>query len=453
MSKYSGFSARASLMVVGVRMRAMGIWKAVEEAVHIEQKVVRYRPIDKVLDALIMILAGGRGIVEVNTLVRSDKLLQAAFGREGCADQSTVSATLNACATDNVDQLRQALTLPMQQHSRAGEHDYAAHYQVLDIDMSGLGAGEQGEGVSRGYFADGQTKRGRQLGRVIATWYGENVYERLYDGKRQLHHALETLVDGAEEVLMLQRAERQRTLLRIDRGGGEDAQINFLLKRGYAILVKAHSWQRSRKLAASVHTWQVDPRDPDRQFGWVSEPHPYHKPTRQLAVRTHKKDGTWSASVLVTTAPHALLAQLGHLPTHRIVTDLDQALATLYAYDKRGGAAETQFKADKQGLFLAKRNKRSFPAQEMLLLLAQLAHNLLLWLRDDLPTDHPPLRSWGILRLVRDVFAIPGQARFDAQGHLLQITLNQAHPLAVPVVQAFAPALAACHVVLTWGQI
>jgi hypothetical protein len=40
----------------------------------------------------------------------------------------------------------------------------------------------------------------------------------------------------------------------------------------------------------------------------------------------------------------------------------------LYAYDRRGGAAETQFKGDKQGLFLAKRNKRAFDAQAMLVL-------------------------------------------------------------------------------------
>jgi hypothetical protein len=91
-----------------------------------------------VLDALVMILAGGRGVVEVNTRVRSDGVLQAAFGREGCADQSTVSATLNACTRDNVAQLRGALKDILQQHSRACEHDYAARYQVLDIDMSGL---------------------------------------------------------------------------------------------------------------------------------------------------------------------------------------------------------------------------------------------------------------------------------------------------------------------------
>lgn len=44
MCKFTRFSARASLMVVGLRMRAMGIWKVIEGKVQIRQKVIRYRP-------------------------------------------------------------------------------------------------------------------------------------------------------------------------------------------------------------------------------------------------------------------------------------------------------------------------------------------------------------------------------------------------------------------------
>ena len=141
MSKCTRFSARASLMVVGLRMRAMGIWKVVEEKVQIKQKVIRYRPIDKLLDGFIMMLAGGRGITEINTRVRPDEMLQAAFGRDGCADQSTVSATFNACHAENVQQLGQAVQTIYQKHSRACAHDYEQNWQVLDIDMTGLTGG------------------------------------------------------------------------------------------------------------------------------------------------------------------------------------------------------------------------------------------------------------------------------------------------------------------------
>src|SRR5579863_10461723 len=109
MRKYSEFSARASLMIVGLRMRALGIWKVVEQKVAIKQKAVHYRPLDKVLDGFILMLSGGRGVVEVNTRVRPDELLQSAFGRDGCAEQSTVSATFNACTPENVVELREAI--------------------------------------------------------------------------------------------------------------------------------------------------------------------------------------------------------------------------------------------------------------------------------------------------------------------------------------------------------
>lgn len=450
MSKFTRFSARASLMVVGLRMRAMGIWQVVEAKVQIKQKVLRYRPIDKLLDSFILILAGGRGITEVNTRVRPDAMLQAAFGRDSCADQSTVSETLNACDGENVGQLRAAVDDIYRDHSRACDHDYEANWQVLDIDMTGLPAGMQGEGVSKGYFALTKKRRGRQLGRVVATWYDEIVTERLYAGNRQLHGSLQELVLDSEHILNLQRSERQRTLLRIDGGGGETAHINWELKRGYLILVKAQGWQRIDRMAEAVSTWTPDPCDPDRQMAWASCPYAYHKPTRQLLVRTRKQTGDWSYSLLVCNAPDALLMRLGHVPIRRVARDVDRMLALLYAYDRRGGAAETSFKGDKQGLFLAKRNKRAFAAQEMLVLLAQLAHNLLIWTRAALSDAEQHL---GILRLVRDVLTIPGKIELDAQGRFLSITLNQRCPFAAALVHAFSAALSRDGLLLILGEI
>lgn len=63
----------------------------------IEQKVIKYTPVEKLQDAFINIMAGGHGMVEVNNRVRPDAALSAAFGRNGCAEQSTVSETVNAC--------------------------------------------------------------------------------------------------------------------------------------------------------------------------------------------------------------------------------------------------------------------------------------------------------------------------------------------------------------------
>ena len=60
MKNYNAFSAYASLAVIGLRMRQMKIWKTIEEHVQIHQKTIRHTPLEKLLDAFINILAGGR---------------------------------------------------------------------------------------------------------------------------------------------------------------------------------------------------------------------------------------------------------------------------------------------------------------------------------------------------------------------------------------------------------
>jgi hypothetical protein len=66
--------------------------------------------------------------------------------------------------------------------------------------------------------------------------------------------------------------------------------------------------------------------------------------------------------------------------------------------------------------------KRRFPAQEMLVLRAQLAYNLIAWAHLALARTEPQLASFGLLRFVRDLFHIPGRIELDAQGHVFQIT-------------------------------
>jgi hypothetical protein len=446
MTEYTAyFSPRTSLAAVGLYMREQGIWQVIEETVKVDQKVLKHTPTDKLLDCLINILAGGDGVVEINTRVRPDRALQAAFGRTDCADQSVVSATLNACSQATVAQMRTALATIYQQHSQGYAHDYTAHDQVLDVDMTGMPAGRQGEGVTKGYFAKHPHQRGRQLGRVCATRYDEVVVDRLYIGKRQLDSALQELVQAAEEVLVLDTPRRARTIIRADRGGGTEDDINWLLERGYQILVKTHSWRRAQKLAASVVAWVADPRDPGREAGWVQSPFPYAAPTRQVAVRTRKANGEWSHAVLVSNLSSDALAQL--------VSTTDPLWAVVYAYDLRGGGAETQNRNDKQGLGLTKRNKASFAAQEMLVLLAQLAHNLTIWTRNHLAKTAPALQRFGILRLVRDVLQIPGQVQLDSHGHIVQITLNRPHPFAQIFVQTFSSFLARDDLSLILRQI
>lgn len=447
------FSPRASLAIVGMNIQQMGIWEMIGQEVKIQQKTVTHTPLQKLQDAFINIMAGGQGIVEVNQRVKPDASLSAAFGREQCADQSGVSATLNVCQADNVVQMRQAMQAIYRRYGAGYCHDYGRCWQMLDIDMSGMPAGRQGDGCQKGYFAKQKNKRGRQMGRVYATLYDEIVSERLYPGKTQLNRSLLELVTDAETILNLNPGFRKRTIIRIDGGGGNDADINWLLGRGYKLLVKVTHWKRVAKLVTSVSVWETDPKDPRRQAGWVQSPFVYDQPTRQLAVRCQDKKGKWRTTILVFNLDDKQLCWLNEQGKRSSTTPVDPFWATVYAYDLRGGAVETAIKGSKQGLGITKRNKKSFHAQEMLLLLGQLAYNITAWVRDGLASCQAKLRQFGMLRMVRDAFHIAGCLHFDTDGYIVQISLNQAHELATSFIKAFAFFLARDGTVANLRQI
>ena len=92
----------------------------------------------------------------------------------------------------------------------------------------------------------------------------------------------------------------------------------------------------------------------------VQEPVDLGQPTQPCAVRTPSADqpGSLYYAVLVSSLP--LTPQ-----------------EAVEGYDGRAGI-ENDFKGDKQGLGLPARRKRKLAAQEMVVLLAGLAHNLLL---------------------------------------------------------------------------
>jgi hypothetical protein len=447
------YSPRASLAIVGMNIQQMGIWDMIGQQVKTQQKTVIHTPLQKLQDAFINIIAEGQGIVEVNQRVKPDASLSSAFGRQSCADQSGISATLNRCQAENVEQMRQAMQTIYRRYGSGYRHDYGRSWQLLDIDMSGMPAGREGEGSETGYFAKQKNKRGRQLGRVYATLYDEIVSERLYSGRTQLNRSLQELVATAETVLNLNPGLRKRTILRIDGGGGNEADINQLLTNGYQLLVKVVHWKRVEKLAATVVTWQPDPKEPRRQAGWVSHPFAYDQPTRQLAVRCQTKKGTWRTAILVLTLDDDQLRWLNEQGKRPFSPPVDPVWLAVYAYDLRGGGVETAIKGSKQGLGITKRNKKSFHAQEMLLLLGQLAYNIIGWVRNGLASCQARLRQFGMLRMVRDAFHIAGTFAFDSDGHIVQISLNQAHELAAYFIAVFASFLARDGTVANLRQI
>jgi hypothetical protein len=116
-------------------------------------------------------------------------------------------------------------------------------------------------------------------------------------------------------------------------------------------------------------------------------------------MRTPKDKGGYQYAVLVTT-----------------LMDLEPA-ALADAYDGRA-TIEASFCQDKQALGLVTRRQHRWEAQQMVLLLARLAHHLLLWGKQwlrQVPTTRRRLQGYGLVRLLRDVWAV----RLDGQRALL----------------------------------
>lgn len=448
------FTPCASLAALGCHLRQIKLFDPVREYVQIAQKTIVHTPTDKLYDAFITILAGAHGIVEVNTRLRSDVALQQAFGRTTCAEQSTIQDTLNACTPENVTQLTSALTTIYRQYGQGSHHNYQDRRQLLDVDLSGMPCGPKAALATKGYFANARNRRGRQLGRVVASRYREIVTDQVYAGTTSLVTALRPLVEAAEQVLELDERRRQRTILRIDAGGGSVDDINWLLARGYHVHTKDYSRQRARKLGQSVTEWLDDPEIAGRQVGWVSIPATdYLREVRRIAVRWRKKNGQWEYAVVISSlTAREVIEEVGQ-PRERVLDHQAVTLAYVRFYDERGGGVETTFKDDKQGVGLTKRGKKRIAAQQMLVLLGALAHNVIVWARDWLAAHEPKVRRYGVLRLVRDVFHMSGCLVHDRHGRLIKIILNQRAPLVRGVSRSLDVLLRPRHIAVNWGQI
>jgi len=447
------FSQRSALVVVGLKVQAIRLFDPIATGVHIPQKVVQYTPAQKLQDAFISILAGSHGLVETNKRVRPDHALQRAFGRAACAEQSTISETINCATEQNVTELQGAVKTIYQRFSRGYRHDYAKHWQILDADTSGLPAGKKAELCTKGYFARQRNRRGRQLARVTAARYDEVVVDQVYAGKIQLTTALQPLILAAEEVLELDAPKRARTLWRIDAGGGSEDDVNWVLARDYHLLTKDYSAKRAARLAQSVQVWYPDPKVQGREVGLVTQPHPYARATTQVAVRARKKNGRWGYAVLITTLSASDILELLARPKTLVEDPATALLAYVYCYDQRAGGVEIQIKGDKQGLGLTKRNKRKFTAQQVVVLLASVAHNVVIWARQWLAEVSARFAGYGIVRMVRDVFQMRGRVTLTREGRVTDIVLDQNEPLVLEIVKGLRTFLTDKTVSINWGEI
>jgi hypothetical protein len=143
--------------------------------------------------------------------VRPDVPLQRAFGRDRCADQSTIQRTLNAFTPE-----RGAVEAIGRRYSAVFSHEFEHEMLIVEVDLSGLRASKRAEGSTKGYFSGERNATGRQLLRVSVPQYKEILFEKLYTGKTTSCEVLKESLKEVQRLLSLEAAKRRRTLVRLD---------------------------------------------------------------------------------------------------------------------------------------------------------------------------------------------------------------------------------------------
>ncbi len=423
-------SAHASLCLLGGYLRLVGFFRPLEAGFPLRQKVRKSTPVQKVEMVFVSLLAGAKASYHTGTTLRVDPALQAAVGLPGCAEQSVLAATLDAATEADVAARRQVVEASCLQYSQARRHDFAQAVLGLDVDPSPLPASKRAEGSERGYRGRGRSKTGRKLGRVRAAQYQETVWEAVLPGNavetlavvQQAVAATERLLGGAGDAAAAQ-AKRARIEFRLDSGWGSEELINWLLARGYQVTGKFKSTARVRKLVQPITRWEPT-TSPGREVAPVPQPVPLARPCAQYAVRTPSKDkpsGYYQAVLFTSRCELGMHAVVDH-------------------YDGRAGMA-AELQSDKRGLGLGGLRQHKLAAQRLLVLLGQWAHNVLVWARRWLARGAPRLAGFGIVRLVQEVWAVPGRVKL-ANGQVRRVRLRSEHPRARDVCRGLRALLA-----------
>ena len=197
-------------------------------------------------------------------------------------------------------------------------------------------------------------------------------------------------MQAVQSSLELDEKQRKRTVWRMDGGGGSDANFRLLLQQGYQIHAKGLSSSRAAALAQKVVRWDA--------YGdiWLGEVDPTFdlgSPIRVFVQRRCKK-GQFVHTYFVSTLK---LPSKKHFLTY---------------YHERGGAETEQFRADKSGLALAIRRKRSLTGQMGYILLTDLAHNLLADFKHHALVGSR-FEGYGLKRIIRDLLSMPGVLVFE----------------------------------------
>ncbi len=151
--------AHVPLAALGYALRRAGVLTPLQE-ITLPMKTLTHSPGDKLIEALVLVLAGGRATAQADLLLRPNRGLAQAWGQSQFAQQSTLADTLDAFDETSLATLRTAAECIWQSHSQAQQHDFRSGWLWLDDDLTGLPASRHAQGSTKGYFPGEKTAPG-----------------------------------------------------------------------------------------------------------------------------------------------------------------------------------------------------------------------------------------------------------------------------------------------------
>ena len=150
--KSKAMTSHVPLAVFGYVLGRTGVLSPLDE-VALPIKTLDHSPVEKLIEAVVLILAGGRATSQADLLLRPNRWLARGWGQDQFAQQATLADTLDAFDQSSIASLRTAFEMILQTHSAALSHDYRCGDLWLDGDLTGLPASRRAEGSTKGYFA------------------------------------------------------------------------------------------------------------------------------------------------------------------------------------------------------------------------------------------------------------------------------------------------------------
>jgi hypothetical protein len=150
-------SSYAPLVALGFWLRHYDLFSPIRSRVQFTHPTHTTDPVAALLDLLVGLLAGCEVVAQVNTTIRSDRLLAQAWGRDQFVEQSTIARVLDACGPTQLAQWRQANDATLRWIGQVYRHPFLLDWLRLDIDLTALRASAHAEGSQKGYFPGKKT--------------------------------------------------------------------------------------------------------------------------------------------------------------------------------------------------------------------------------------------------------------------------------------------------------